>query len=174
MHHPLVLLLRRPLILSAHQLIVVSSLVVLLLRHPLVLSSRQLVVALSLLVSPSLPLITPAGISLCATLSSSHCAALSPCQLDVALPPSNTAATIERHRTPSNAIKCHRHRRHCPHRCHHHCCCHCRPLSLPLHHLHCQRKRQQHHHHQRANNSTNVKTFTSPTTWTFFTFYLQC
>ena len=68
MHRPLVLLLRRPLILSAHQLIVVSSLVVLLLRHPLVLSSRQLVVALplnglptcSLVAPPSHPLSAPA------------------------------------------------------------------------------------------------------------------
>jgi hypothetical protein len=61
MRRSLFLLLRRPLILSAHQLIVVSPLVVLLLHRPLILSLCRLVVALSLLASPSRPLIVPAG-----------------------------------------------------------------------------------------------------------------
>jgi hypothetical protein len=103
MHRPLVLLLRCSLILSAHQLIVVSPLVILLLCHPLVLSLCRMVVALSLLASPSRPLIALAGccvISPCATLLSSRCAALSPHRLVVALPPSNAAAAIKRHQMP--------------------------------------------------------------------------
>jgi hypothetical protein len=119
MHHPLILLLRCPLILSGCQLISVLPLIVLLmhlrivhclsLRHPIVLSLRRIVVELSLLAPPSCPLVM---------LPSHRAGWLLRC-LRQTLP------------LPSNAIECHCHHRHRPHR---HCRCCCRPPPLPPHH----------------------------------------
>ena len=84
---PLVILSRRPLIVSSRQLIVALCLFVLLLPHTLVLLSCQLVVALPLLAPPSHPLVVLAIFA-----SPSPCLVVAVKYPQTLPPPSNTTA----------------------------------------------------------------------------------